>query len=204
MKTPAVLWIIFVVFILYIFFIIPIAQAPLTYDELYWPTGAHSLMKEGRAVHFLGGQADWSAPLYITIQVLLYRVFAESAFTSRLIGIFCVLFQLIIFWLITCGLFEDAVKKKWFFFWTVLLFVTNPAVIQGSLLPFEETTLLGVLSSFFFLCFLRYEKNKNIKNLLILALVFSISLWSKLAIPFSAIAALAVYYYFNKDFKALS
>jgi len=203
MKTSAALLVVFVVFILYLFFIIPIAQAPLTYDELYWPTGAHALIKDGRAVHFLGGSADWSPPLYLTIQVFLYRLFLESAFTSRLIGIFCVLLQLVIFWLITCVLFEDAVKKKRFFLWTVVLFMTNPAVIQGSMLPFDETTLLGVFSSLFFLFFLRYEKNRNPNNLLILALVFSISLWSKLTIPFLAIASLAAYYYFNKDLKGI-
>ena len=138
------LTIVLLCFLLYLSFIIPKIDAPLTYDELHWVVGAETLIQTGKAVGCAGESAEarWSPPLHLNIQAFLFRLFGVSNISSRLIGIASVLFQLILFYFFGKALFNKFGDQWKFLLLSSLIFITNPAVIQGSLIPTNDTTLL--------------------------------------------------------------
>ncbi len=192
-------------YLLFLCFAIPAVNSPLTYDELNWPIRAESLAKTGQIKAFFGEEkALYEPPLYINIQASLYKLFGVSNFSSRLIGVSCVLFQLVIFLFFGKTLLSGLHDRWRFLFFSSLIFITNPAVIQGALLPFHDTTMLPVFLTLFALFFLRLERKRDFKSCMLLGIIFSISLWTALATPPVLILGMAIYYLFNRDWKGIA
>lgn len=199
MKNSKIFIIPTLCFILYLLFIIPGIDDPLTSDELTWPASAESLIKTGNAVDVLGGSAHWSPPLYLNIQAILYRVFGISNISSRLIGIFCILLHLILICYFGKFLFANHSDRWRFVLLTSLIFITNPAVIQGSLITDIDTTLLPVFLTLFALIFIKNDGIFNLPNIAVLSIIFSMCLWSKLTTPPLLMFSMFAYYFINRD-----
>lgn len=184
---------------MYLLFALPTVNAPLTYDEIYWPFAAQSLNKIGRAVNFAGGEATWSPSLYVNVQSLFYRIFGVSNWSSRLIGIFCLSFQLFCIFFLGKKLFAQKTNGWKLALLGAIFFVTNPAVIQGSLLPYDDTTFLPLFLILFGYAFI--TDKGDLKKTSLLILLFFLALWSKLTTPVVAILSMFLYYFLNKNYK---
>ncbi|MDD5681549.1 MAG: hypothetical protein PHI59_09965, partial [Candidatus Omnitrophica bacterium] len=190
-------------FALYLFLVVPAVNSPLTTDELTWPIAAQSLIQNGKTVVFYGESVQSSPPLYVNTQVFLYKLLGVSNFSSRLIGIICVFFQLIV---LSCfgKIFFNDKKEEWkFVLLTSLIFITNPAIIQGSLIPFEDMSLFPLLLALFALAFIKLAERPGLASALILGTIFAACLWPKFTTPLVLIPCMFVYYLLNKDSKGM-
>lgn len=192
-------------FLLYLSFIIPKIDTPLTYDELHWVIGAETLIQTGKAVGCMGEsvEAQWSPPLHLKLQAFLFRLIGISNISSRLIGIVSILFQLVLFYFFGKTLFEKFNDQWKFLLLSSLIFVTNPAVIQGSLISTNDTTLLPVFLTLLALVFLKFSKQIDLMGTLVLCVIFAVSLWEKLTTPFVMILSMSVYYLFNRNSRGV-
>lgn len=187
----------------YLCLIIPAVNSHLTYDELFWPISAQSLLKIGKPLFLFGESADWSPSLYLNLQAFFYKVLGIANYSARLIGVGCAVLQLFLFLLVGKILFKNSREQKIFLFIASVLFTTNPGVIQGSLLPYDDTTLLPLFFLIFSLIFIRFEEKRERISIIGLGIIFSLALWSKLTTPFFFIICMLIYYMLKRDFRGL-
>ena len=190
-------------FLLYLFFLFPTINDPISYDELHGVIPAQSLLETGKPLGFLGETVKWSPLLGVRTLSIFYRVFGVSNWSTRLVGVCCVFLHLLIFLFLGRVLVDNLREQRLFLIVSCLLFITNPATIQGSLILSDDTYLFPLFVSVFAIFFFKYEKERSAKYIIILGVILSLSLWLKIAyLPFLP-GAMILYYLIKKDFKGI-
>jgi len=84
----------------------------------------------------------------------------------------------------------------------VIIYACNPMVIQGSLIVDIDNTILTTFMMLTIYCFVRVRDCLDVKNIILLCLLYSLALWSKLTLPPLIIISMLLFFIFNKDFKS--
>ena len=83
----------------------------------------------------------------------------------------------------------------------VFIYACNPMVIQGSLIVDIDNTILTTFMMLIIYCFIKVRDCLNAKNIVLLCLIYSLALWSKLTLPPLIIFSILLFFLFNKDLK---
>ena len=84
----------------------------------------------------------------------------------------------------------------------VIIYACNPMVIQGSLIVDIDNTILTTFMMLTIYCFVKVRDCLDVKNIILLCLLYSLALWSKLTLPPLIILSMLLFFIFNKDFKS--
>lgn len=84
----------------------------------------------------------------------------------------------------------------------VFIYACNPMVIQGSLIVDIDNTILTTFMMLIIYCFVRVRDCLDAKNIVLLCLLYSLALWSKLTLPPLIILSMLLFFIFNEDSKS--
>ena len=172
--------------------------------------GIYDILTNEGFTGFFGKKKDLVAggryrPLSLVSFALEYQFFGQNPFISHLINILLYILTSILLFITLKELFPEQNNNNIFNipFVASLIFLIHPihtevvANIKGR---DEIMTLLGSVYTLYLS--LKYLKNKEIKTLLLIAIVFFLALMSKEnAITFLAIVPLSVYYFKKENLK---
>jgi 4-amino-4-deoxy-L-arabinose transferase-like glycosyltransferase len=171
---------------------------PLTMDQAM-PTAwnASEIHQRGFAALGQGRYEISHTLLHQHLLAVTYDVFGESTRSARGMGIPCFLLTLILVnWLAQC-LYSGA-HGRWVGCTAMLLYATNPFVVQHSLLVDQETTLVPATQLAFLIGIIRCRGRYDARALLWLGLLLALGLWAKELPPYIALFALGIYLCFER------
>lgn len=176
------------------------ASQPYTIDEAAFPYGAKGILESG-APYFYNGEtrprdlAMWHPPLYVYTLALNMLLFGESYFAVRVYGAVSVLISTYLI-LVTVKTIEPRASQRMLVS-AAGLFLLNPLVVSGSLIPDIDGTLgmIGVAITLLLACKILLETSP--RGLVpSTALVWTFLLYSKfvlaaILLPVILVAAIA-------------
>ncbi len=177
---------------IYLVFALSSIDQPISYDEVRNVAPARSLAGESSQPQ-IGPDAVWSRPFYIGLLAALTRISHDEA-ALRLIGVVCTLLTLVLLYqfalIMSTG---GAAQRRLLPGLAALLFVTNPAVIQGSLLVDTDPTTLMLFVTLFVLYLARELAANRKPSPIMLSLLFGLTLCWKITTPWLLALAMAAF-----------
>lgn len=196
-RIPALLiiWIAWIGF--FLFLILPHLNRPVLGWELFnWET-AKEIALQGPAVvqYFL------SPALYPSLLAFFFTIGGVSEAVVRITGILCIIIMPIAIY----HLIKEISCKEDFFHAVLIagaLFLTSPAVIQGSLtIDQADSTLLAPLFCLFYITLFKTERYSFRHRSLLLAIIFALCLWTKITTPLACVVAIPLAFFSQKEIK---
>ena len=176
---------------------------PLTTDEAEIDSSALAIAKTGKPIYYMGDTPEqyiprkdlwqiheapkpgytyglWHPPLYIYLLALSHKLFGTASWTARLPGVLCFLATL---WLLR-GIINRLLppeKSNAVFGVTSFLYLTNPLLIQQSMMLDVDNTVVTLTSVLFFHEFLRLEVKGTgwAQRSIWLSLLIGLTMWAK-------------------------
>lgn len=173
------------------FLILVAAQAGKSFvlDELEFPIVSNATSQSGKPVYYHGEwelthQGTFHPTLYIHSLALFIKAFGFSENIVRTFGAICVLISALLIIQIFRLLSTD--KKPWLETVFLGLFLLNPYTLANATLPDIDQTVLPIALLLFIYVSTKLALAKKLlvnKSILMLALLFSLALWTKLTTP---------------------
>jgi 4-amino-4-deoxy-L-arabinose transferase-like glycosyltransferase len=185
----------------FVFLALVLAQAgkPYVLDEIDFPVAARATLESGLPIHYRGEHdtqalALWHPPLYIYLLAGYMGSFGDSESSVRAFGALCALLTTWLGIVLMRSLGEVRPVASVTF---AALFLLNPYTLANATVPDIDTTILPITILLFILALTRVSRAismRGIKHseLLGLALLFALALWSKLTTPFALIPLTAL------------
>lgn len=176
-------------------------------DEIDFPTVSNTVSQSGVPMYYHGEQAPihpgtYHPTLYINTLATFIRAFGFNETSVRFFGVICVLLSAYLLVKIYRMLAKkhDGIENLF-----LGLYLLSPYTIANATLPDIDPTILPVLLLLFIYVSLRYllqKKEMGNRVIIILGLLFSVVLWSKLTTPLVIPPFLAcLAYIMTKDVK---
>lgn len=136
---------------------VPKLSRPFFADEVYMAAAVETLLHTGSAQGMFGGLADWVPPLYYYTATLVCKGLGFSPAAVRLTGLAGLALSCYLIWGIAKSLApeeDDAVAATL----AVVIYLTTPAVLQGSVLAEIDTSFLPPANLALVFVFLRDDR----------------------------------------------
>jgi len=156
-------------------------------------TGVPSYVGEGGS-RYLG---LWHPTLFINTLALSFKILGTSEWSARIVPVLFTLCTLVIVYLLAK---EVSNNNSYIIFLSCFLFLSNPFVIQSSLLIDIDNSVLTFLIALFVYTYLKIDKTK-VKNLVLLGVLFGVALWAKFGTPPILILAILIFHFLKRDIK---
>ncbi len=155
------------------------------------------------------GEAIPHLPMYDYTLSLIFLFFGTTEVAARCFGILCFLLVGIVMarTLILLLDKETLFLKNTAIFFALCLYLVNPLILQHSLLIDADSTYTFLYANLFVYFFIHYEKTRSrflFQRPLVLALVFTLLLWSKEGTPFLIAAGVLIYRLLNREWKKMA
>ena len=171
----------------YLFLIMPKIAKPIAGWEICTWDVAQSIADNGPAsVKFF-----YLPPLYTSLIALFFKLLGISEISARITGVVCfIAVAAIIYFLIK----EISVNKKESYLAGIIaliIFVSSPAAVQGSLvIDHPDTTLFTLLACLFYLFLFKTERLAFAPRVFWLGIIYALCLWAKMTTALSFLIAL--------------
>lgn len=170
----------------YLYSVLSRLGQPLAKDELHWLVSAKSLLTTGRpTTYFASEEMSYGSSPHVYLYSLktAFDLFGMNDSVARLPGIVSGLVALLFIFLMTKHLIKT---KEARIPWAVLatfLYATTPAVIQGTLIPEADNTLLIPSILLVFFSFVKYQQEEKIGWAFVMGLLAALSLGIRITTP---------------------
>lgn len=177
---------------------------PITYDELWQFSGGTSILSTGRPLAWTGGYDLGHPPLYAYLLALSFKLFGVSEVAGRLIGVLGAIgTAFLIYWvarLLLCNYeYRDRVGCV-----ACVLYLVNPAVIQGALIFDIDCSILPFFSMALIACFIWAAQRGDIRHFMAFGFLFCVALWAKLTTPVITVGVIWIYSLFDPQARGKS
>lgn len=184
--------------LIYITFVIFSITEPLLGDSPYFLVSAKVFNNETLQSYFPQIIGMDHPTLYVHLLALIDKFIDLNPVSTRSIGILSFIMTLVLIYVIAQNVFRESKNRYFIGLVAVFLYSINPMVIQGSLLPDNDTTILVPLLLFFIYLFVKL-KGKN--RCFLLGIFFGLVLWAKLTTPFILIPTIFIFYSLSGEFR---
>jgi hypothetical protein len=184
-----------------VFALFSIAEPPMG-DSIYFLISSKVMNNKILQPHFFQQTGiylgTWHPPLYLYILAFIDKLAGLNPINARTVGIFSVVIALVLIYIITQNIFPENKHRHFAGLIGVFLYAINPMVIQGSLLPDIDTTILAPLLLFFIYLFVKLSGKYRY---LFLGLFLGLALWAKLTTPFLLIISIFLFHALGSNLK---
>lgn len=147
------------------------------------------------------GVSIWHPMLYQNILFLIGKTIGTDLVYARFFGIFCFILNCLLIFSITSLLFENRRERDYASVLSVSLYALNPLGLQLAMHIDIDNSVLSTVLLLNVLCFLKISNKLTLRNTLLAALCFSLSLWCKLTTPLLLPPAFFLYFLFQKKYR---
>lgn len=224
-KNKGSIWILAILIII-IFILLVMVQADKKFvlDEIDFPIVSKATSETGYPIYYRGEMNPehiglYHPPLYIYLQALFIRLLGYSEITIRAFGMLCAILTAFLSVMVVKLLIFNNEKYKMveqhFYLVFMALFLWHPYTIACATLPDIDTTILPVTFALFIFFATKYSRKmelekanfvsflkNNLKELIVLVLMFTLLLWSKLTISLLApLLLFSLFYFYSYKLK---
>lgn len=169
-------------------------------DECETVFAVRSFLEHGRFLRIYGGEADWIPPLYFTLLAGIGSAIGQELAEFRVVGV--------ILLVVTCmlvhrfaGRLAGAGGSRWAGWMGVVLYLSSPVVVQGSMLAEIDTTLFPFLS--LLVCVTTWEECRRVlPRIWPVALVCAVAVAIKPTTTLGFLPIVIAIYLFGSDHRA--
>jgi 4-amino-4-deoxy-L-arabinose transferase-like glycosyltransferase len=173
-------------------------EASIAYNSALMSQNLHD--QNNRFLPFFilsGDKTDWKQPVLIYLTAITFKVFGISLLSYKLVNVFVSLITVILFFYLLKLIF----KKNTYAFFGTLALITTPIVIITTRIG-NESILPIFFSTLWLLSLLLFQKNNQLKFIIINALCLGIGFYSfkgmRIIVPIWAILSCLFIYFQNK------
>lgn len=177
-------------------------QEPLTYDELWGFQGGMAILSKGIPISWTGEYDLGNPPLYYYVLALFFQLFGVSDVAARIPGIIGTIGTGLLLFAIGRMTTEDRDKGCLIGSLASVLYLLNPATIQGALIVDIDCALLPVLSVTMIVCFLWAVRGNGGGYWILCGLSLCVSLWAKLTTPLLLLGIIALYIMVDRGLRS--
>jgi hypothetical protein len=212
-------WVVIALYIVasstFLLVIVSYLDSPLRFDETEFARQAGGILKHGvpkllysEERHLYPQQYHgydayygmWHPPLYLYSLAASAALFGTGNAPMRAVGLVWFVLSLWLAWRVT-RLLNDQPDSATLQAIPLALAMLTPLLSEGSLYLDIDNTSLTVGLLLFIWFFLRSPVDESTERLLILVLMFSLCLWSKLTTPFIMLGCVLLYHWLNGSFR---
>lgn len=168
-------------------------------DEVDFVRAAEGIVTTGKPIYTGANNKTyiglWHPTLYVNILALSFRFFGVHDWSARIVSVAFTLLTLLVVYLITKHLNFSNFSKVL----AIFIFLLNPLIVQGSILVDIDNSALMFFITLFVYAYLKLDK--TMKNLVLLAILFALTLWTKISTPPVLILGIFIYHVLNREYR---
>ena len=199
MKNKLSLLLILGIISIYLILIILQIHKLFVGDEVDFVRAAEGIVTTGKPIYTGANNKTymglWHPTLYVNILALSFRFFGVHEWSARIVSVAFTLLTLLVVYLITKHLNFSNFSKVL----AIFIFLLNPLIVQGSILVDIDNSALMFFITLFVYAYLKLDK--TMKNLVLLAILFALTLWTKISTPPVLILGIFIYHVLNREYR---